>query len=187
MINEQKLREIIARTSEQWRSKNKELFSCFDQDKLWERIGAFTDLEPDADFGKVLKSLTYGESTRRNVMVAAISEMGPDQGELLANALELSLDRAFLTLYDRGALTSLLVLDEIPQRAQRDLDRIAARVEAAKPKPVVQVAAAPAPVDPVAQCVEDFHEMGMQKFKAKYMNDTRMRIHYETAIDRGLL
>ena len=187
MINERKLREVIQHTSEQWRSKNRELFSCFDSERLWERIAAFNDLEPDADFGKILKSLTYGESTRRNVMVAAISETGPDQEELLANALELSLDRAFLTLWDRGALTSLLVIDEVPPRAQRDLDRIVARVEAARPNPVVQVAAAPTAVDPVAQCVKDFHEIGMQKFKAKYMNDTRMRIHYETVIDRGLL
>jgi hypothetical protein len=187
MINEQRLREVIQRTSEQWRDRNRELFSCFDADGLWERIAAFNDLEPDVDFGKVLKSLTYGEPNKRNVMVVAISEMGPDEEEMLANALELSLDRAFITLFDRGALSSLFVLDEIPARAQKAMDRIAARVEAAKPKPKVQVAPPPPPVDPVAQCVKDFHELGMQAFKHKYMDDTRNRIFYETAIDRGLI
>ena len=186
MINEKKLREIIGRTTEQWRTNRREIFSCFDADKLWERVRAFNDLEPDADFEKALKSITYGEPNKRNVMVVAISEMGPDEGETLAEALELSLDRAFLTLWDRGALSSLLVLDEIPARAQKAMDRIASRVEAAKPKPKVQVAPPPQPVNPVAQCVKDFHELGMQAFKQKYMNDTRNRIFYETAIDRGL-
>jgi hypothetical protein len=106
---------------------------------------------------------------------------------MLAEALELSLDRAFLTLWDRGALASLMVVDEPPARAQKQMDAIGARVDAAKPKPVVPVVPPPTPVDPVEVCVRDWHELGMQKFKAKYMNDTRMRVHYETAIDRGLL
>ena len=187
MINERKLREIIGRTTEQWRTSRKEIFSCFDGDRLWERIHAFNDLEPDADFEKVLKSITYGEPNKRNVVAVAISEMGADEGEMLAEALELSLDRAFLTLYERGALNSLLVVGEIPARAQKQMDAIAARVGAAKPKPVVQVAPPPTPEDPVEVCIRDWRELGMQKFKAKYMNDTRMRVHYETAIDRGLL
>jgi hypothetical protein len=187
MINEKKLREIIGRTTEQWRTNRREIFSCFDADKLWERVRAFNDLEPDADFEKALKSITYGEPNKRNVMVVAISEMGPDEGETLAEALELSLDRAFLTLWDRGALNSLLVVGEIPARAQREMDRIAARVKAAKPEPKIQVAPPRVQVDPIDQCVKDFHEMGMQAFKRKYMDDTRGRVHYEAAIDRGLI
>jgi len=144
--------------------------------------------EPDADFNATLKKLTFGEPTRHNIMAQAISEEGPDQELMLANALELAFDRAFVTLWDRGALSNLIVLGEIPAKAQKDMQRITVRVEAAAPKPVVQTPPPPAPpADPVAQCVGDFHELGMQAFKKKYMDDTRMRVHFELATDRGLL
>jgi hypothetical protein len=185
MINEKKLREVIYRTSEQWRAKNKELFSCFDSEKLWERVHAFTDLEPDTDFNAVLKSLDFGVPTKRNAMRAAISEEGPDQQDTLAEALELALDRAFLTLYDRGALAKLFVVEEIPAKAQRDLDRIAARVEAAKPKASVATVAPPPPADPVDVCVKEFHELGSKAFQAKYLSNTNNRKYYEAAIEAG--
>ena len=188
MISQKRFVQIVTSASEQWRSKNRELFSCFDTEKLWERIHAFVDLEPDTDLGNFTKSLDFGEVSMKSIMRAAISEeLFPDREERLAAAIELALDRAFLTLFDRGALSSLLVLEEIPPRGQKAMDRIASRVEAAKPTPKVQVAPPPQPVDPVAQCVKDFHELGMQAFKQKYMNDTRNRIFYETAIDRGLI
>jgi len=187
MITQKRFHQILNRTAEQWRSKNKELFSCFDTDKLWERIHAFVDLEPDADLGDLTKSLDFGEPDKRSIMRAAISELGPDQEHQLEAALELALDRAFIVLFDRGALQSILVLEEVPAKTQRDMDRIAARVEAAKPAPKAQVVAPPPPADPVDVCVKDFHEMGMQAFKTKYLNHSGNRKFYEAAIDRGLL
>ena len=44
--------------------------------------------------------------------------------------------------------------------------------------PVVQI-------DPVTQCVTDFHEMGSSKFSAKYLKDTRNRPIYEAAVAAG--
>jgi hypothetical protein len=186
MITKARLIETINGTSEQWRTKNKELFSCFDQDKLWEVVHAFNDLEPDAGLEAAMKSIDCGEPNKRSIMRAVISELGPNEVDQLEAALELALDRAFITLWDRGALNSLFVVEEIPSRAQRDLDRMAARVEAAKPKaPAAPVAPPPPPEDPVDVCVRDWHELGSTAFQKKYISDTRNRPYYEAAIDAG--
>jgi hypothetical protein len=188
MINETKLREAITRGAEQWRMRNKELLSCFDAEKLFERIHAHNDLQPDEDFGVLLKTrIIYGEPGRRNAMVAAISELGPNQEELVERGIELSFDKAFITLWDRGALHPLLVVDEVPARAQQNLDVMAARVEAARPAPKAQAVMPSPPADPVDVCVKDFHEMGSKAFQAKYLSNTNNRRFYEAAIDRGLI
>lgn len=186
MINRQKLNDAILKGAEQWRRDNRELLSCFDQDRLWEVIHAHNDLSPDAEFDAMLKSkITYGELNRRNIMAAAISDDVDEEG-LIERGVQLSFDKAFVALWDRGALDSLLVVDDVPARAQQDLDRMAARVEAAKPAPkVVQAAPPPPPVDPVAQCVRDYHEMGSKQFQQKYLSDTRNRKYYELAIEQG--
>jgi hypothetical protein len=102
-------------------------------------------------------------------------------------AVDLNYNRAFITLWDRGALTRLLITDELPAQAQRDLDRIAAAVEAAAPVAEQEVVIPPGPIDPVALCVKEFHEMASSAFKAKYLNNYKNRPAYEAAIDRGLL
>ena len=94
----------------------------------------------------------------------------------------------FITLFDRGLLAHLFVVDEIPEAAQPQLDAMAAEVDAYNY--VEPVAEAPAPVvqiDPVTQCVTDFHEMGSNAFKVKYLTNQRNRPIYEACIDRGLL
>lgn len=190
MITEQKFREAIFRGSEHWRTTNKELLSCFDADKLFERIQALNDLEPSEEFGSMLKRhVVLGTPNKRNVMVAAISEQF-DEEKIIEQGVALAFDRAFVTLFDRGALNKLFVVEEIPSRAQQDLDAMVARVEAAKPKPTAPTAgvvATPVPVDPVAQCVRDFHELGSKEFQRRYISDTRMRVHYEAAIASGAI
>ncbi len=190
MITQKRFLAIIQSASEAWRKDRKELLSCFDSEKLWEVLHAHIDLEPDSDLAEFTKSLDFGEPSKRAIMRAVISESGPNQEILLENAIELALDRAFLTLFDRGALKKLFIVDEenLPARAQRDMDRIAARVEAAAPiAPAAPVAPPPPPADPVDVCVKDFHELGSSAFQRKYLSDTRNRPYYETAIDRGLL
>ena len=185
MISETTLRETIARGAEQWRTKNKELLSCFDSEKLFETMGALNELEPDTPFGEMLKSkIAYGVPNKRNIMLTVVSEQIDEVG-VIEQGIELSFDKVFLTLWDRGALNSLLVVEEIPAQAQHDLDRIAARVEASRPKARVPAAAPPPPADPVDMCVRDFHEMGSKEFQRKYLSDTRMRVHYENAISQG--
>jgi len=87
----------------------------------------------------------------------------------------------FVTLYDRGLLTHLIVVAEVPEAAQAQLDAMAAEVSSTV-EPVEEVVA---PV--VAQCRIDFHEMGSAQFMQKYLNNQKNRPTYEAAIDRGLL
>jgi hypothetical protein len=162
--------------------------SCFDSEKLWEKIHAQVDLEPDQDLGNFTRSLDFGEPNKRSILRAAIDEeQGPDQEEKLEAAISLALDRAFLMLIDRGALKKLYIVDEIPARAQADMDRIARNVEAAAPRKVAQAVPQAPPADPVQLCVQDFYQLGSTAFQRKYMQNQNLRVHYETAIDRGLL
>ena len=164
-----------------WKKTNKELLSCFKdgEDGLFETLAAYTSTNPVDP--AVAKAMEY-KSKNEDGTVA-----NPDR--IFMEACELSLNRAFLTLWDRGALTRLLIDEEIPEQAQRDLNRIVAAVEAAQPKPVVvqEVVVPVAPIDPVEVCVREFHEMGSNAFKVKYLTNQRNRPIYEAAIDRGLL
>jgi hypothetical protein len=188
MITQKRFLAIVNSASEAWRKDRRELLSCFDSEKLWERIHAYVDLTPDSDLSELTKSLDFGEPNKRSVLRSVISEeLIPDQEGKLEAAIGLALDRAFLTLCDRGALKNLSIVDEIPARAQADMDLISANVAAAAPKKVVQVAPPVPPVDPVQLCVQDFHELGSKAFQAKYLSNTNNRKFYEAAIDRGLL
>ncbi len=76
----------------------------FESVKLWEVLHAHIDLEPDCDLAEFSRSLGFGEPSKRAIIGGATWESGPNQEILLENAIELALDRAFLTLFDRGAL-----------------------------------------------------------------------------------
>jgi len=52
---------------------------------------------------------------------------------------------------------------------------------------VQEVVAPVAPIDPVDVCVRDFHELGSNAFKTKWIANTKNRVFYELAIDRGRL
>jgi hypothetical protein len=94
----------------------------------------------------------------------------------------------FVTLYDRGLLTHLIVVDEVPEAAQAQLDAMAAEVASSTVEPVEEVVApVVVQIDPVAQCRIDFHEMGSAQFMQRYLNNQKNRPTYEAAIDRGLL
>lgn len=188
MITKKRFTQILSNAAEQWKSNRKELLSCFDADKLWERLHAYIDLEPDTDLGNATKALDFGEPNKRSIMREVISEeTGADAEEKLEAAISLALDRALLTLFDRGALKKLLIVDEVPARAQHDMDLIAANVEAAAPKEVVQVTPPAPPLDPVAQCATDWHSMGSKAFQAKYVLNTNNRKWFDIACERGLV
>jgi hypothetical protein len=103
----------------------------------------------------------------------------------MMEAVEMSYNRAFITLFDRGALNRLLIGDEIPEHAQRDMDRIQAAVETAKPVPLREVVVPVAPGDPIDVCVREWHELGSDAFKKKYIDNRNNRVHYEAAIAAG--
>jgi hypothetical protein len=89
----------------------------------------------------------------------------------------------FVTLYDRGLLTHLIVVDEVPEAAQAQLDAMAAEVASSTVEPVEEVVApVVVQIDPVAQCRIDFHEMGSAQFMQRYLNNQKNRPTYEAAI-----
>jgi hypothetical protein len=156
-------------SADQWKRKNKELLSCFRDGEggIWDVIAAYMTTEPtDPD---ILKAMDFnGENPDRDMI----------------EAVELSYNRAFITLWDRGALNRLMI-GEIPEHAQRDMDRIQAAVEAAEPAPLREVVVPAAPVDPIEVCVREWHELGSDAFKKKYIDHRINRVHYEAAIEAG--
>jgi hypothetical protein len=169
MISREAFGDLSRFSAGQWKRKNKEPLSCFRDGEggIWDVIAAYMSTEPtDPD---ILKAMDFnGENPDRDMI----------------EAVETSYNRAFITLWDRGALNRLL-LDEIPEHAQRGLDRIAAAVEAAKPVPLREVVVPVAPADPIDVCVREFHEMGSDAFKRKYLDNRNHRVFYEAAIAAG--
>ena len=155
-----------------WKKKNAEILSCFDLNNLQEAMQAFADLE-------------LGKQVMQNLYDA--SEEDRDADAVAAVWFNVY-NESFVTLYDRGLLTHLIVVDEVPEAAQAQLDAMAAEVEAYNHvEPVAEVAAPVVQIDPVTQCARDFHEMGSSQFAAKYLRNTRNRPTYDAACDRGLL
>jgi hypothetical protein len=170
VISREAFGDLSRFSADLWKKRNKELLSCFrvGDGGLWETISAYMSTEPtDPD---ILAAMDFNSDNPDWTMMTAV---------------ERSYDRAFLTLWDRGALDRLLVEDEIPEQAQRDMNRIQAAVEAAKPAPPKEVVVPVAPVDPIELCVREFHEMGSDAFKKKYLDNRNHRAHYEAAIAAG--
>jgi len=149
-----------------WKKKNAEILSCFELDKLQERMQAYADLE----MGKAVLQELYAasEEDRSAIWFKVYNE-------------------SFIMLYERGVLAHLKVVDELPEAAKAQLGAMADDVDY-YPEPEAKVAApVVVQIDPVTQCVTDFHEMGSSAFKKKYIDDTRNRPIYEAAIARGAL
>ncbi len=157
-----------------WKKRNAEILSCFDIDRLQERMQAYADLE----LGNAVLQELY-----------AASEEDRDADAVAAIWFKVY-NQSFTTLWDRGLLNHLLVVDQIPAKAQAQLDAMVAEVAAYSVEPAAEAEVA-APVEvqvnPVTQCVTDFHELGSRQFKAKYLNNQKNRPIYEAAVDRGLL
>jgi hypothetical protein len=167
-IGRDDLIELGLFSAQQWERKFAELISVFDLAGLREAMGAFAELEADQC---------------SEIEHAMKDQVNPDRAIL--EAYDLALSRAFLTLYDRGALNRLLVVEEVPDSVQKQLDRMVKEVESAESVSVVQPATPVVTEDPVEVCVRDWHEMGSDAFKKKYISDTRNRPYYEAAIAAG--
>jgi hypothetical protein len=170
MISREAFGDLSRFSADQWKKKNKELLSCFRDGEggIWDVIAAYMGTEPtDSD---ILSAMDFNSENPDRTMMEAV---------------EMSYNRAFITLFDRGALNRLLLEEDIPANAQRDMDRIQSAVEAAKPAPLQEVVVPAAPVDPVEVCVREFHEMGSDAFKRKYLDNRNNRTHYEAAINAG--
>jgi hypothetical protein len=155
-----------------WKKRNAEILSCFDLERLQERMQAYADLETGAS---VMQELSEASNQHRDA-------------DAVAAVWFKVYNESFITLYDRGLLANLIVVDAIPEAAQAQLDAMAAEVEAYNHvEPVAEVVAPVVQIDPVTQCARDFHEMGSSQFAAKYLKNTRNRPTYDAACERGLL
>jgi hypothetical protein len=179
-INRQDIIDFGRLGIKDWEKKNAELLSCFDSTKLRSVMGTFSEIETNVN---PVKDLLNEDA------FASLPEQ--QQFSAVIKAIKHSFDVIFLTLFDRGALR--LVVDQVTDEADNEVEKMrneVAEYEAEKLEAQQQAAAiAAAPVeiviDPVAQCVADFHAMGSAQFKAKYLNNQHGREHYNSAIAAG--
>jgi hypothetical protein len=157
-----------------WSKKYAEILSIFDLPRLQESMQAYSELE--------------GADAENDLAEASRNAHNPDAAVI--DAFKRIYTRTFITLYDRDVLAPFIVVEVIPDGAQQQLNAMADEVEsyrrskaAAQQTPVTPVVVE----DPVAVCVREFHEMGSNAFKTKYLNNYKNRPVYEAAIDRGLL
>jgi hypothetical protein len=181
-INRQDLVDFGQMGIKKWEKENSELLSCYESKKLREIMGTFSELE-----------------TNVNPVRDALNEQGfnelpeSDQFKIVITSIEHSFNAIFLTLFDRGALDRLLVIDETTDEAEAQIDRMreaTAEYESnqrALQEQAAAIAAVPVEIaiDPVDQCVADFHALGSAQFKAKYLNNQHGREHYNAAIAAG--
>jgi hypothetical protein len=153
-----------------WTKRHKEILSIFDLPRLQDAMQAFVELESADEDGELA--------------AAAQDENNPDAAVMAA--FERLYSRIFITLFDRGVLAHLIVVDQIPEGAQRQLDAMVAEVESHRStKTKVQQRPVTTTVveDPIAVCVRDFHELGSNAFKTKWVTNTRNRPTYDAAVE----
>jgi hypothetical protein len=156
-----------------WAKKYKEILSIFDLQRLQESMHAFVELENADEDGELI--------------AASEDERNPDAAVIAA--FDRLYSRVFVTLYDRGVLAPFMVLEEVPEGAQRQLDAMAGEVESHRARKAARQQAPVAPVvvaeNPVDVCVREFHELGSNAFKTKWLNNSKNRMYYERAIEAG--
>lgn len=170
MFTNRDFQDLGAFTTGLWSKKYKEALSLFDLPRLQEAMQAYVELESADEDGELV--------------AAAQDETNPDSAVI--RAFERLYTRIFITLYDRGVLSHIMVVDEIPERAQRQLDAMVAEVESQRCAKVEVQQKPAAPVveeNPVDVCVRDFHELGASAFKIKWVTNTKNRPVYERAVE----
>jgi hypothetical protein len=181
-INRQDLVDFGQMGIKKWERKNAELLSCYDSAKLRSLMGTFSELESNINpVRDLLNDQGFSDLPENQQFTAVI------------RAIEHSFDVIFLTLFDRGALDRLLVIDETTTEAEQQVERMREEIaeyeadQRALQQQAAAIAAAPVEIaiDPVDQCVADFHAMGSAQFKAKYLNNQHGRTHYNAAIAAG--
>jgi hypothetical protein len=181
-INRQDLVDFGQMGIKKWEKGNSELLSCYESKKLRQVMGTFSELESNINPVSDLLNEQGFSNLPENQQFAAV-----------IRAIEHSFNVIFLTLFDRGALDRLLVIDETTDEAEAQIDRMREAIaeyeanQRALQQQAAAIAAAPVEIaiDPVDQCVADFHALGSAQFKAKYLNNQHGREHYNAAIAAG--
>jgi hypothetical protein len=155
--------------------------SCYETSKLRDLMQTLQQLENVDYLRDVCSQPGFGQQSK------------DDQLDAVAKAARQSFEKIFITLFDRGALDRLLVVDETTDEAEAEVVRMRQEVAAyeaeqrALQQQAAAVAAEPTPIilDPIDQCVSDFHAMGSAQFKGKYLNNVHGREYYDSAIAAG--
>jgi hypothetical protein len=183
-INRQDIIDFGRLGIQKWEKKNAEPLSCYDSAKLRSLMGTFSELESNINpVRDLLEEQGFSDLPENQQFSAVI------------RAIEHSFNVIFLTLFDRGALDRLLVVgqNETTDEAEAEVVRMRQDVheyeseQRARQQEAAAIAAEPAPiiVDPIDQCVADFHAMGSAQFKGKYLNNVHGREYYDSAIAAG--
>jgi len=167
--------QLVAELSKQGGEHMREMYKNF-----------FSIFELEGPNGLYATLLTY--INRKGLLpeaVAAINE--GDTGEFLLAVIR-SLEFALYELYMRGALSRIMLVDEIPELALQDYFKLSASVRSQpEPEPVAAPVAPAPPVDLIDLVVEDWKNLGSAAFKTKYMSNQRNRPLYDRAVREGRL
>lgn len=172
--------ELALFAGDLWHKRHSEILSVFDdneKDGLNRTLAAYIRTSPrDAGVEAAVQNSANSENLDRDVIEAFCSHFS----------------RAFITLWDRGALSRLLLTDEIPALAQQQMDQIAREASRGiTPTPRVAVPVeeedAPVEVNFESQCITDFHSLSSDTFKRKWLHDTRRRPVYDSVVAKNLV
>ncbi len=178
MLNGNDVAELGLFASDLWHRKYAEILSAFDnseKDGIDRTLAAYIRTSPrDPGIEAAVRNSDISENPDREVM----------------DAFSVSFSRAFITLWDRGALTRLLLFDEIPALVQQQMDQMvkeASQGIASAPLVAATEEEPPVEIKPEAQCVLDFHAMPSDQFRRKWVNDSRRRPVYDAVVANNLV
>jgi hypothetical protein len=158
-----------------------ELLSCYNAPELRSLMETLQQLEDVDCIREVCSRPGFGEQSK------------DDQLDQICKAARQSFKKIFITLFDRGALDRLLVINQPTDEAEEQVTRIRQEVREyeAEQRHLHQQAAAIAAepvevvVDPADQCVADWHSMGSAAFQQKYLRNQNLRPVYESVVVSG--
>jgi hypothetical protein len=160
-------RRYAEQGAQQFLSEYGNLLSCFTlhgEFGLWARLQTY------------LQTMGLG-----NVVNQAVED-----GDVAAyiSGIFLSQVNAFVTLFERGALTRLQIADPLPEAAAEELSKLRkyAGVKASSAAPAVPQ---PAALTPTEQCAQAFQDLSASSFKTKYMSNQNGRKIYEQTLAEG--
>jgi hypothetical protein len=176
--------EIMDEGLQSIRSCEKEfsnVLSCYDAAKLRDLMQTLQQLENVDCLRNVTSRPGFCDQSK------------DDQLDAINKAVRQSFEKVFITLYDRGALDRLLVVDETTNEAEEEVVRMRNDVRSYEQDQVERqqeaAAFAAQPVeaieDPHDLCIREFHELGSAAFKAKYLSNQNNRRVYENCVSQG--
>jgi hypothetical protein len=175
-LTRQDIGRIAERAATEFRSRSMNLISCF---------GPL-----EGEFG--LYSTLSNFVRTKNPLSAEISEAVQDGDEVaLLQVLIKAMEVAFATLYEKGALARLQIVEALPPEAMGEWLAMSRRAGstslAAAPAPQVEEAPAiPTVVEtPVETCAREWITLPSDQFRAKYLNHRGNRKFYEQALAEG--